>query len=50
MMLYDPYSSSNIIRVIKRRMRYAGYLACVGERRLAYKVLMGRPEGRRPLG
>ena len=43
--------SLNIVRVIKsRRMRWAGHVACVGERRGVYRVLMGKPEGRRPLG
>jgi len=31
-------------------MRWAGHVACVGERRGVYRVLMGKPEGRRPLG
>jgi hypothetical protein len=49
--LNDLYSALNIIRVIKsRRTRWAGHVACVGEKRGAYRILVGRPEGRRPLG
>jgi hypothetical protein len=49
--LHSPYSSPNIIRVIKsRRMRGAGLVAHLGEGRGAYKVLVGRPERKRPLG
>jgi hypothetical protein len=49
--LNDLYSSPNVIQVIKsRRMRWAGYVARMGEERGAYRILVGRPEGRRPLG
>jgi hypothetical protein len=49
--LHDLYSSPSIVRMIKaRRMRWAGHLARMGEVRTAYNILVGRPEGRRPLG
>jgi hypothetical protein len=49
--LNDLYSSPTIIRVIKsRRMRWAGHIARMGVWRDAYRILLGRPEGRRPLG
>jgi hypothetical protein len=48
---YSLYSSLNIVRVIKsRRMRWAGHVARMGERRDVYRVLVGRPEGKRSLG
>jgi hypothetical protein len=49
--LNDLYYSPNVVRVIKsRRMRWAGQVVCMGERRAVYRVLVGKPEGRRPLG
>jgi hypothetical protein len=47
--LHNLYSSPSIIRMIKsRRMRWAGYVARMGEKRNAYRILMGKPEGKRP--
>jgi hypothetical protein len=49
--LHNLYSSPNIVRVIKsRRMWWAGHVARMGERRGVYRVLVGRPEWKRPLG
>jgi hypothetical protein len=43
--------SPNIVRAIKsRRMRWVGHVACAGEGRSVYRVLVGRSEGKRPLG
>jgi hypothetical protein len=49
--LNDLYGSPNIVRGIKsRRMRWAGHVAHMGEGRGVYRVLLGKPEGKRPLG
>jgi hypothetical protein len=49
--LCDLYSSPSIIRIIKsRRRRWAGHVARMGAKRKAYRLLVGKPEGKRPLG
>ena len=49
--LNDLYSSPNIVWVIKsRRMRWAGHLARISEDKGVYRVLVGKPEGKKPLG
>jgi hypothetical protein len=48
---FSLYSSPDIIRQVKsRRMRWVGHVACMGEERKVYKVLVGKPKGKRPLG
>ena len=49
--LNDLYSSPDVVWVIKsRRMSWAGHVVHMGERRCIYKVLVGKPEGKRPIG
>jgi hypothetical protein len=47
--LRDLYSSPSIIRM-SRRMRWAGHVALMGEKINAYRLLVEKPQGRRPLG
>jgi hypothetical protein len=49
--LNDRYSLPNIVRVVKsRKMRWAGHVARMGQERGVHRVLVGKPEGKRPLG
>jgi hypothetical protein len=49
--LRNLYSLPSIIRIIKlRRMRWAGHVARMGEKWKAYRLFVGKPEGKRPLG
>jgi hypothetical protein len=49
--LHNLYSLPSIIRMIKsRRMRWAGHVICMEEKRNAYRILVGKSEGKRPLG
>jgi hypothetical protein len=49
--LHNLYSSPSIIKMIKtRRTRWVGHVARMGEKRNVYRILVGKPEGKRPLG
>jgi hypothetical protein len=49
--LNDLYSLPNIVQVVKsRRMRWVGHVAHMGEERVVHRLLVGKPEGKRPLG
>ena len=48
--LWNLYSLPNIVQVVKSRMRWAGHVAHMGEGRGVHRVLVGKPEGKRPLG
>jgi hypothetical protein len=49
--LHNLYSSQSIIRMIRlRRMRWAGHVTRMGENKNTYRILVGKPEGKRPLG
>jgi hypothetical protein len=48
--LHDLYFPPTVVRVIKSRLRWAGHVARMGEARGVYRFLVGKPEGKRPLG
>jgi hypothetical protein len=49
--LHNLYCSPSKIRMIKsKRIRWAGYVACMKAKRNAYRILVGKPEGKKPLG
>jgi hypothetical protein len=49
--LHNLYSSPDIVRqILPRRVRWAGHVACIGEEKKLYEILVGKPEGKSPLG
>jgi hypothetical protein len=48
--LHNLYSSRSIIRMAKSSMKWGGRVARMGKKRIAHKILVGKPEGKRPLG
>jgi hypothetical protein len=48
--LHDLYSSSSAIRIIRLKKRWVGHVAQMGEKRNVYRLLVGKPEGNKPLG
>jgi hypothetical protein len=48
--LHNLYSSADIIRMIKSRRRWTGHVARMGTKRNAYRILVGKPEWKRPVG
>jgi hypothetical protein len=50
MRVYDLYSSPDIWVIKSRRMKWVGHVTCMADRRGANRVLVGKPEGKRPLG
>jgi len=47
--IHNLYALSHIWVIISRRMRWAGHVTCMEEMRTAYGILVGKPEGKRPL-
>jgi len=47
--VHNLYTSPNIIRMIKSRIRWVWHVACMGEMKNTYKILVGKPEGKRQL-
>jgi hypothetical protein len=48
--LHDLYSLPSIIRIIKPRITWVGHVALMREKRITYRLLLGKPEGKNPLG